>query len=130
MSHRILKFLVIAIGAAAPAVSQAQPAPLVYVVHNAPRPGCPGLVLHFRTADKSITGFASYDDMKGVSRITGTRNGIGHFTMTLNPIDPTGPKGTIVGDARSDNAEIHSVLKGEGCNDGPLKIQTITITNS
>jgi hypothetical protein len=132
MSRRILESLLLAavvVGATAATESQAQTKALIYVVHNAPRPGCPGLVLHFRAADKSIAGFASYDDMKGMSRIVGTRNGLGHFEMTLDPVDPTGPKGRIVGDARTDNAEIHSVLKGEGCNDGPLRIRTITITN-
>jgi hypothetical protein len=110
--------------------AQAQQTPLVYVVHNAPRPGCPGLVLHFRADPKTISGFASYDDMKGVSRIVGTRNGLGHFSMTLEPIDPSGPKGTIVGDASTNNADIRSILKGEGCNDGPLRIATINITNA
>jgi hypothetical protein len=133
MSHRLLEALLLAaaaIGTTAATGAQAQTKPLIYIVHNAPRPGCPGLVLHFRVADKSIAGFASYYDMKGVSRIAGTRNGVGHFEMTLDPIDPTGPKGTIVGDARTDNAEIRSVLKGEGCNDGPLRIRTIRITDA
>jgi hypothetical protein len=132
MSRRILESLLIAVAAMGATAATAAPPPampLVYVVHDAPRPGCPGLVLHFRVADKTIAGFASYDDMKGMSRIVGTRNGIGHFEMNLTPIDPAGPKGTIVGDARAENNEIRSVLKGEGCNDGPLRIQTISITN-
>jgi hypothetical protein len=132
MSHRPLPSLMLAaaaMGAIAATAAQAQQMPLVYVVHDAPRPGCPGLVLHFTASDRSIAGFASYDDMKGVSRIVGTRNGLGHFDMTLHPIDPTGPKGRIVGDASDNNDAIRSVLKGEGCNDGPLRIQTISITN-
>lgn len=117
------------VATAATTAAQAQQ-PLAYVVHTAPRPGCPGLVLDFTTDNKSISGFASYNDMKAMSRIVGTRNGVGRFEMTLTPIDPTGPKGTIVGDANSQNTSIRSVLKGEGCNDGPLRIDTINVTNA
>ena len=117
------------VATAATTAAQAQQ-PLAYVVHAAPRPGCPGLVLDFTTDNKSITGFASYHDMKAMSRIVGTRNGVGHFEMTLTPIDPTGPKGTIVGDANSQNASIRAVLKGQGCNDGPLRIDAINITDT
>jgi hypothetical protein len=67
--------------------------------------------------------------MKGVSRVVGTRNGVGHFDMTLEPIDPTGPKGRIVGDSTVTTDQIRAVLKGEGCNDGPLRINTLKITN-
>ena len=132
MSHRSLKSLMLAaaaMGAIGATAAQAQPMPLDYMVHAAPRPGCPGLVLDFTTSGKSITGFASYNDMKAVSRIVGTRNGVGHFDMTLDPIDPTGPKGRIVGDASNSGPAIRAVLKGEGCNDGPLRIQTIKVTN-
>ena len=132
MSHRSLQSLMLAaaaMGAIATTAARAQPMPLVYIVHDAPRPGCPGLVLDFTTSGKSITGFASYNDMKAVSRIVGTRNGVGHFDMTLTPIDPAGPKGRIVGDANNSTTDVRSVLKGEGCNDGPLKIQTISVTN-
>ena len=117
------------VATAATTAAQAQ-MPLAYVVHTAPRPGCPGLVLDFTTDNKSITGFASYHDMKAMSRIVGTRNGVGHFDMTLTPIDPAGPKGTIVGDANSQSAAIRSRLKGEGCNDGPLTIDTINVTDA
>jgi hypothetical protein len=128
MSKYALMLATAAMGIAMAA--QAQQYPLIYVVHDAPRPGCPGLVLHLRVDPKTIAGFASYDDMKGVSRVVGTRNGVGHFDMTLEPIDPTGPKGRIVGDTNTRQTEIRSVLKGEGCNDGPLRINTITITHA
>ena len=128
MFRRSLMLAAMAVTAAT--TVQAQQMPLVYVVHDAPRPGCPGLVLHLRVDAKTISGFASYDDMKSVSRVVGTRNGVGHFDMTLEPIDPNGPKGRIVGDSNTSNAEIRSVLKGEGCNDGPLRINTIRITEA
>ncbi len=118
-----------AMAVTAAATVQAQQMPLVYVLHDAPRPGCPGLVLHLRVDARTITGFASYDDMKGMSRVVGTRNEVGHFNMTLKPIDPTGPKGTIEGDSNNQSAAIRSVLKGAGCNDGPLTINTLSITN-
>jgi hypothetical protein len=122
-------FALVAVGAMAALPARAQQFPLAYVVDNAPRPGCPGLVLHLRVDPKTISGFASYSDMKGVSRVVGTRNGVGHFDMTLEPIDPTGPKGRIVGDSTVTTDQIRAVLKGEGCNDGPLRINTLKITN-
>ena len=92
------------------------------------KPDCPGIALHIVVVDKTINGVATTGDMNAVSRVSGTRNGVGEFDMKLTPIDPSGPKGTISGDSRADSASIHAVISGSGCNDGPVSFASFKIT--
>jgi hypothetical protein len=106
----------------------AQSTPDAYAVQTMSKRGCPGIALHIVVFDKTIKGVATTGDMNAVSRVSGTRNGLGKFDMTLTPIDPNGPKGTISGDSRSDNASIHAEISGSGCNDGPVLFESFKIT--
>jgi hypothetical protein len=113
-----------------PGLALAQPDPAAYAVQTMSKPGCPGIALHIVVFDKTIKGVATPGDMNAVSRVSGTRNGVGEFNMTLTPIDPSGPKGTISGDSRADSASIHAVISGSGCNDGPVSFASFKITSA
>jgi hypothetical protein len=113
-----------------PGLASAQPALAAYAVQTISKPGCPGIALHIVVFDKTIKGVAANGDMNAVSRVSGTRNGVGKFEMTLTPIDPSGPKGTISGESRADNASIRAVISGSGCNDGPVSFASFQITGA
>ena len=112
------------------ALAFAQSMPLVYAVRTSPKNGCPGIALHLNVYGKTIKGFAATGDMNAMSSVTGTRNGVGHFDMTMTPISPDGPKGTISGDANPQSTAIRARVSGSGCADGPISITSLHITNA
>jgi len=112
------------------ALAFAQSMPLVYAVQTKPKNGCPGIALHLNVYAKTIKGFAASGDMNAMSSVTGTRNGLGHFDMTMTPISPDGPKGTISGDANQQSTAIRARISGSGCADGPISITSLRITNA
>ena len=116
--------------ASCPGLAAAQAPPAAYAVQTVSKPGCPGIALHIVVFDKTIKGVAATGDMNAMSRVSGTRNGVGKFEMALTSIDPGGPKGTISGDSRADSASIRAVISGSGCNDGPVSFASFQITGA
>jgi hypothetical protein len=112
------------------ALAFAQSTPLVYAIQTRAKNGCPGIALHLDVYAKTIKGFAASGDMNAMSTVTGTRNGLGHFDMTMTPVSPDGPKGTIIGDANQQNTTIRARISGSGCSDGPISITSLRITDA
>ena len=99
-------------------------APGNWTVHTAAKAGCPGIALQVQRDGNNLKGFAETGDMAGVSRLTGTINAKDQFSITITQIDDKGPQGTITGSLRAGGGWLLAEVKGSGCTDGPLKIQT------
>ena len=95
-----------------------------WMVHTPSKAGCPGLVLHVMRDGNDLKGFAATGDMAAMSRLTGTIDDKQQFTITMTPVDGKGPVGTITGSRSSSDGWLLAQVKGSGCTDGPLKIQT------
>jgi len=95
-----------------------------WTVYTAAKAGCPGIALQVQRDGNNLKGFAETGDMAGVSRLTGTVNANDQFSITITPIDSKGPQGTITGTRRAGDGWLLAEVKGSGCTDGPLKIQT------
>jgi hypothetical protein len=99
-------------------------APGNWMVHTAAKAGCPGLVLQVQRDGNNLKGFAATGDMAGMSRLTGTIDAKQQFTITMTQVDDKGPQGTITGSRNQSDGWLLAQVKGSGCTDGPLKIQT------
>jgi hypothetical protein len=95
-----------------------------WMIHTPSRAGCPGLVLHVVRDGNSLKGFAATGDMTAMSRLTGTIDDRQQFSITMTPVDGKGPQGTITGSRNSSDGWLLAQVKGSGCTDGPLKIET------
>ena len=95
-----------------------------WMIHTPPRAGCPGLVLNVLRDGNNLKGYAATGDMAAMSRLTGTIDARQQFTLTMTPVDGKGPQGTITGSRNSSDGWLLAQVKGSGCTDGPLKIQT------
>jgi hypothetical protein len=99
-------------------------APGNWMVHTAAKAGCPGLVLHVQREGNSLKGFAATGDMADMSRLTGTIDANDQFTINMTQIDGKGPQGTITGSRSGSDGWLVAQVKGSGCTDGLLKIET------
>lgn len=95
-----------------------------WMIHTPSRAGCPGLVLHVVRDGNNLKGFAATGDMAAMSRLTGTIDDRQQFSITMTPVDGKGPQGTITGSRNSSDGWLLAQVKGSGCTDGPLKIET------
>ena len=95
-----------------------------WMIHTPSRTGCPGLVLHVVRDGNNLKGFAATGDMAAMSRLTGTIDDRQQFTLTMTPVDGKGPQGTITGSRNASDGWLLAQVKGSGCTDGPLKIET------
>ena len=95
-----------------------------WMIHTPSRAGCPGLVLHVIRDGNNLKGFAATGDMAAMSRLTGTIDDRQQFSITMTPVDGKGPQGTITGSRNSSDGWLLAQVKGSGCTDGPLKIET------
>lgn len=99
-------------------------APGNWTVHTAAKAGCPGIALQVQREGNNLKGFAETGDMAGASRLTGTIDANDQFAITISQIDGKGPQGTITGSRNKSNGWLVAHVKGSGCTDGPLKIET------
>jgi hypothetical protein len=83
---------------------------------------CLGLVLQVIRYGNNLRGFAATGDMTGMSRLTGSIDANGQFTITMTQVDGKGPQGTITGGRDPSNGGFLAQVSGSGCTDGPLKI--------
>jgi hypothetical protein len=95
-----------------------------WTVHTAAKTGCPGIALQVQRDGNNLKGFAETGDMAGVSRLTGTINANDQFSITITQVDGKGPQGIITGSRSVGDGWLLAEVKGSGCTDGPLKIQT------
>ena len=95
-----------------------------WMVHTASKAGCPGLVLHVMRDGNDLKGFAATGDMAAMSRLTGAIDAKQQFTITMTPVDGKGPVGTITGSRNQSDGWLLAQVKGSGCTDGQLKIET------
>jgi len=95
-----------------------------WTVHTASKAGCPGLVLHVQRDGNTLKGMAATGDMAGMSRLTGTIDANDQFTMTMTQVDGKGPQGTITGSRSKSDGWLVAQVKGSGCTDGTIKIET------
>jgi len=93
-------------------------------VHTASKAGCPGLSLQVRRDGNNLKGVATTGDMAGMSRLTGTIDANQQFTLAMTPVDGKGPQGTITGSRNASDGWLVAQVKGSGCTDGALKIET------
>src|SRR4051794_18907808 len=89
-----------------------------WVVHTPDKPNCPGIDLHVARNGSELGGTASTGSGKQVSRVAGTIDGSSAFKMTMTPIDPNGPKGTIQGKSEPEAGVLTATIAGSGCTDG------------
>lgn len=99
-------------------------APGNWTVRTAAKAGCPGIALQVQRDGNNLKGFAETGDMAGVSRLTGTINANDQFSITITQVDDKGPQGTITGSRSVGDGWLLAEVKGSGCTDGPLKIET------
>ena len=99
-------------------------APGNWMIHTPARAGCPGLVLNVLRDGNNLKGYAATGDMAAMSRLSGTIDARQQFTLTMTPVDGKGPQGTITGSRSPSDGWLLAQVKGSGCTDGPLKIQT------
>jgi hypothetical protein len=64
--------------------------------------------------------------MSGMSRLTGSIDASGQFTITMTQVDGKGPQGTITGSHDPSNGVFLAQVSGSGCTDGPLRIMPYT----
>jgi hypothetical protein len=95
-----------------------------WTVHTAAKSGCPGIALQIQRDGDNLKGFAETGDMAGTSRLSGTINANGHFSLTMTQVDGKGPQGTITGSRNASDGWLLAQIKGSGCTDGALKIMT------
>jgi hypothetical protein len=99
-------------------------APGNWTVHTAAKAGCPGIALQVQRDGNNLKGFAEAGDMSGTSRLSGTIDARGQFSLTMSQVDGKGPQGTITGSRNASDGWLLAQVKGSGCTDGPLKIMT------
>jgi hypothetical protein len=95
-----------------------------WAVHAAAKAGCPGIALQIQRDGENLKGFAETGDMAGTSRLSGTIDARGQFSLTMTQVDGKGPQGTITGSRNASDGWLLAQVKGSGCTDGPLKIMT------
>jgi hypothetical protein len=95
-----------------------------WIVHTASKAGCPGLVLHVQRDGDTLKGIAATGDMAGISRLAGMIDAKAQFTMTMTQVDGKGPQGTITGSRNPSDGWLIAQVKGSGCTDGTVKIET------
>lgn len=59
-------------------------APGNWTVHTAAKAGCPGIALQVQRDGNNLKGFAEAGDMSGTSRLSGTIDARGQFSLTMN----------------------------------------------
>jgi hypothetical protein len=99
-------------------------APGNWTVHTAAKAGCPGIALQVQRDGDNLKGFAETGDMSGTSRLSGTIDARGQFSLTMTQVDGKGPQGTITGSRNPSDGWLLAQIKGSGCTDGRLKIMT------
>jgi hypothetical protein len=62
--------------------------------------------------------------MAGMSRLAGTIDANQQFTMTMTQVDGKGPQGTITRSRNKSDGWLVAQVKGSGCTDGTVKIET------
>jgi len=95
-----------------------------WMVHTKSKAGCPGLVLHVQRDGDTLRGIAATGDMAGMSRLAGTIDANQQFTITMTQVDGKGPQGTITGSRNKSDGWLVAQVKGSGCTDGTVKIET------
>jgi hypothetical protein len=93
-----------------------------WIVTTPSTSACLGLVLQVIRYGNDLKGFAATGDMAGMSRLTGSIDASGQFTITMNQVDGKGPQGTITGTRDPSNGAFQAQVSGSGCTDGPLRI--------
>jgi hypothetical protein len=96
-------------------------APGNWTVHTAAKAGCPGIALQIQRDGDNLKGLAETGDMAGTSRLSGTIDARGQFSLTMTQVDGKGPQGTITGSRNPSDGWLLAQIKGSGCTDGRLK---------
>jgi len=79
--------------------------------------GCPNIAWRIgQGGDGSLNGIMWYDDMSGLSQVSGRSESGGAFQLTLKSVMGNGPVGTVTGHAGQG-----ATLTGEGCANARFK---------
>jgi hypothetical protein len=96
-------------------------------------PGCPRLMWRLARDGDNVNGIAYYSDLSGMSRVTGTVNQAGAFTLQLTSTMGNGPVGTVTGQRepknplRTEEAQgaLVAEMTGQGCANMHLRIRPV-----
>jgi hypothetical protein len=128
MMERHIAFLCIGVLALSPVLSQSAagqpvaPQPGFVGMVKSSVAGCPNMgVRVVRHLDGALTGAIYYADISGVSKVYGSIDKLGRFSLRATPVLGKGPAGIIVGQ-RSDIGGLVADMKGEGCANAHLSI--------
>ena len=93
-------------------------------------PGCPYLVWRLaRSVDGKLSGITYYSDLSGLSLVKGYEDpSTGQFRLEMTSSWGAGPTGMVDG-TRSRNGEVVADMKGQGCANMHLVMESLTDIN-
>jgi hypothetical protein len=96
----------------------------VLVFHSEPSGGCPGLDWHLVAgANDRLTGLIAWDDMKEVTRVSGSADQDGKFHLILQPVNGSGNKGSVDGQLPDYNGWLTASVTGAGCPHQDIQVE-------
>jgi len=117
-------------GLSQPAAAQSSPKPGFVGTAASSVAGCPSLTWRLARDGHNVNGIAYYTDLSGLSRVTGTVNDSGTFTLTLTSIMGNGPVATVTGQRQAPGPNqaqgaLVADMTGQGCANMHLTMKPI-----
>ena len=96
---------------------------------------CPNLMWRLARDGDNVNGIAYYSDLSGLSRVTGTVDKAGKFTLSLTSVMGNGPVATVTGQRQAATANqaqgrLVADMTGQGCANMHLTIRPVPNLNT